>query len=676
MSTQAEAFVQVHSMNQPENARSAVVSTLPDRALPVFVHERKATQALWVAALAVVVVAYAVQTFHYWAPADGGVDQNAYLLGGRMLAEHFSTRYTLPNPYAYVGGMMIRTSKIDIPNGDYFPKYPLGLPLLYACAFWIFGVTKGATAAFLVSPVSSILAVTGMFFLARLLCGSFCGFMAAVLLGSSQLMLELANNPNSHASCVAFIVWGMLLLFRWWQSGGIWRGILAGLLIGYACLIRYSEGLLVLPIAVVCASRLRWTDWKSYLRCSIPGLAWALPVMLLLSYNKHAMGNWTGYDSTNESEGFTWLKFTQTWEQMLRTYYDTGAFFVLPLGVAGIVIAFGRSWKLGAMLFLWLLPGTALYTSYYWSPDQGIGYARFFLTFLPAVMLGVAICFSDAVLSSVRQSKWFEKIPRIAAVFVVVGIASSLGEYRSIHGLQQGRGGGGQMGMTPLVEQARVRKNLAAIGRVLLNHVPVNAVLFVDSSGGGGSNERPMNYVQFLRHWDTYASDAFDANRRGSMGAFNGMVNNLLNAIPDPNPVPTTRQKLQSEYESLLSGKPYSDRHKEQVKVIDGALKAGRGVFALASVADDSDIRRVFTQAGKYRISAVQTWADLPPLPPDPVAENPSNTNGRNRNLFGNGPNPGNGRRGGGGGNGGRRGGGLAEPAGMQWELLEIKPAG
>ena len=112
-------------------------------------------------------------------------------------------------------------------------------------------------------------------------------------------MMELANNPNSHAACVAFIVWGMYFLIKWWQLGGWWRGSIAGFLIGYACTIRYSEGLLVLPIAVACASRLRWTDWKSYLRCAVPGLMWAVPIGAMLIFNKRTMGNWTGYDSTN-----------------------------------------------------------------------------------------------------------------------------------------------------------------------------------------------------------------------------------------------------------------------------------------------------------------------------------------------------------------------------------------
>jgi hypothetical protein len=637
-----------------------------DRPLPILCTESPKDRWLWLGVAAIVIALYAAMTLTFWAPADGGVDQNAYLLGGRMIAEHHTPKFTLPNPYAYVGNMMIRTSKLEVRGGDYYPKYPFGLPLLYAMFFWIAGATRAASLAFLVSPVSSMLAVAGMFFLARVMAGSFAGVMASILLGTSQLMITLSNNPNSHAACVAFIVWGMYCLVKWWQSGRLWLGILAGFLIGYAATIRYSEGLLVLPIAVACASRLRWTHWRSYLRCAAPGLAWAIPVGALLIFNKSTMGNWTGYDSTNESEGFTWIKFTQTWEQMIRTYYDMGAFFVLPFGLAGLAIIFGRSWKLGVMLLAWLLPGTALYTSYYWSPDRGVSYARFILTFLPAVMLGTAICFNDGILAASAHLRWYRRTPQVLAVGLIVLIASSLGVYRAVHGLQQGQGGGG---LTPLYEEYRVRKSLAIMGQVMLEHVPVHAVVFADNSsgGGGGRNDRPLNYIQFLRDWDVYASDAFDVGgpRRGGFGNFG------LGANPDPNAaVPTTRQPLQIDYvDSIYKNKTGADLRKELASVINNAHKAGHGVFAVVPASRDRDMRRTFNLAGKFKITSVQTWTDPLPGPPDPVLENTGNTNGVRRR-----PN------GGGGGGGGRRflgafGAAGVEPSATTWELLEIKPA-
>ncbi len=272
----------------------------------------------------------------------------------------------LAHPFSFVGSMFIR---VDNGSGIIRSYIRLGLPLLYAMVFWIFGAGKGVTLAFLVSPIGAVIAVLGMFYLARLVAGPFAAAMAAILLGTSQIMLAYADNPNSHASCVACGVWGMFFLVRWWQSGGWWRGALAGFLLGYACLIRYSEGLLIVPIVVAVLFRMRWGEWRSYFRNAVPVLMWGVVVGALLYFNKHNMGTWTGYDSTNESEfgeAFTWGKLSTTWEQMLRTLYDTGLFFVFPVGVAGLGMLVRKNVGVGLMVLAWFVPvGVALYTSYY-----------------------------------------------------------------------------------------------------------------------------------------------------------------------------------------------------------------------------------------------------------------------------------------------------------------------
>src|SRR5437773_416725 len=183
----------------------------PLRTLPILGDiEPRGYRFLWIVMLAIILALYALMLASFWAPADAGIDQNAYLLGGKQLAKTFSTRYVTSSPFQYVGGMFVINSK-----GDFYPKYPLGLPLLFATMSWIFGAARGATMAFVISPAGAVLAVAGMFFLARALAGSFAAILCAILLATSQVMLELANNPNSHASCVAFVVWGMFLLIRW-----------------------------------------------------------------------------------------------------------------------------------------------------------------------------------------------------------------------------------------------------------------------------------------------------------------------------------------------------------------------------------------------------------------------------------------------------------------------------
>src|SRR5256714_13525664 len=137
----------------------------------------------------------------------------------------------------------------------------------------------------------------------RLAAGSFAGILGMILLATCPVTLVLANNPNSHAAALAFVTWGMLFLIWWWKRGGWWRGAIAGFLLGYAVAIRYTEGLLLLPLCVAAVLTIRWSDPKSYLRAAVPILFWLVPVVALVCFNKAAMGSWTGYDTTNESTG-------------------------------------------------------------------------------------------------------------------------------------------------------------------------------------------------------------------------------------------------------------------------------------------------------------------------------------------------------------------------------------
>src|SRR5438128_1908289 len=72
---------------------------------------------------------YCFFLFSFLAPAPGrfGVDENAYLVGGRMIAQHGTTGFKPSDDYQFIGAMWLRT-----PNGWYYPKYPFGTSLLYA----------------------------------------------------------------------------------------------------------------------------------------------------------------------------------------------------------------------------------------------------------------------------------------------------------------------------------------------------------------------------------------------------------------------------------------------------------------------------------------------------------------------------------------------------------------
>src|SRR4029078_10527845 len=103
----------------------------------------------------------------------------------------------------------------------------IGLPLLDAIPLWL-NWEHGKAWALYMSPLGASLALLGMFLLLRALAGALLGIMAMILLGMNVTMLGLANNPNSHAPCVAFVVWGMFMMIRWWQTGSSGGGLTRG----------------------------------------------------------------------------------------------------------------------------------------------------------------------------------------------------------------------------------------------------------------------------------------------------------------------------------------------------------------------------------------------------------------------------------------------------------------
>lgn len=257
----ASAARPVHGFVPPELLGPAVPKLAqphePLRRLPM---PRQAESRLarfsWTAIAVGIATLYLFVLLSYWSPAHPGVDQNGYLVGGRQFAETFSTGMALQTPYDFIGRMWVTA-----PSGVNYPKYPLGLPILYACCIWLGSVTgwNGYEVAHLISPVSAMLATLGIFAIVRrLTLSGFAGVMAMVLLGTGQVFLTLADNPNSHASGTCTIVWGFYFLMRFLETGTLWRGIAAGFLLGFAYLIRYTDGMLVVLLGVAMLYMARW----------------------------------------------------------------------------------------------------------------------------------------------------------------------------------------------------------------------------------------------------------------------------------------------------------------------------------------------------------------------------------------------------------------------------------
>lgn len=311
--------------------------------LPVEKESRLSRLVTWTLALAIAAF-YLFMLLCYWAPAHPGVDQNGYFVGGRQFAETFSTGITLRSDYEFIGRMWIRAE-----SGENFPKYPLGLPILFALCIWLGPLWNlvnwnGHDVAHLISPVSAALSLLGMFVFVRRLAGSYLGLLAMLALGFSNVMLILAINPNSHALGTCLVVWGFYLMLRWLETGSLWRGIVCAFLLGYAYLVRYTEGLQALPLAVAMLYAAVW--WRpGFKRTAIT--FGSVGAFVLIAWG---LAKWLGDDI---AAGKSWLKPLTEHDGMPYV------FLVGFVATAALVSPFvhPRSlWRLLLIGFAWLVP--------------------------------------------------------------------------------------------------------------------------------------------------------------------------------------------------------------------------------------------------------------------------------------------------------------------------------
>jgi len=530
----------------------------------------------WVFALLALVVAglffYAQQIIHV--NAHGGTDQNGYLVGGKQFAQHLTTAYTPPDQDSFVG-LMWFGADMGTPHERYYPKYPLGLPVLYAACLWI-GRDQWPFLAYWVSPICMTLAILGMYRLMRPLLGAYGAILSMIALATSPVTILLGANPNSHAASLLFVIWGMVFLFAWWQKGGPGRALLAGLFLGYAVTIRYTEALLLLPVLLVILFNHQWKRPGSYGQVLALLIGWALPVGLLLGFNRWAFGAWTGYGPTHESTGFSWENFQDNWDNMLRQLTTTGLFFLAPIGVLGLLMMFRWNWRIATVLLAWLAPPAVLYTAYYWAPDGlGLGYARFFLTVLPPLTIGAVWL----ALPKVRPAdgvppvgrRLFSPLP--AAIVVLLCAATSAA------------GAGPQ-----LENDHRNNLTIAQAAGIVTRHAPAGSMIF--------SEDRLLNDLQFVADYQLYVPDLFQ-NR-----AFTRRWNNR-----DPNTAsPLQSQRVERVIERTRNSKD-ADLIAEQNHLMTAALAKGQRVFfVLPRTSWERSGKRLITR--EFQAHTVIQWDD------------------------------------------------------------------
>lgn len=581
------------------------------------------TESRWSSALSLLLALAVTAGFflfihHYYAPGPGdvGIDENAYLVGGKMVAQHGTPALKPDSPFAYVGPMWIVTA-----DGSFHPKYPAGVPLLNAIAIWSRGGDPAA--AYYVSPICGTLAVLGMFFVARPIVGSLCALFATVLLATNPSLLHLSLVPSSHAPAIACTVLGMAALVHWWRTGFIASGIAAGFLIGFTFTIRYTDGLLLAPLGIAALTTVHFKQWRSWRKAAVPVVAWCVPVLVLLVFNRITMGHWTGYDTTNESTGFTAEHFVNKWQFTIQQLHLYGLFFVLPLGLLGmtVMLASARWWKVGLILILWFVPSVLLYMAYYWGQQMpGLAYLRFFLTVYPAAILA-AVWVLAMVVRAVRTEvasagqhtarSWSVGIGAAAFTLMIAGIGvfASLDDLRRLRDLNQ---------------------SIAFSTKSLFDAVPAARassdapppLMFVEDVG---VFSRLLMHFQFAAKGEWFSATAFTPRgaRQGMLSRAGGPGGQGRNG-QDNTDTPVLIQAARiAKTQELYKGRLASDLAKDEALMINAALAKGRSAYAILTPASTSEFQRRMKEEG-FETTILTSWTEPDATPNDPNVPQPT----------------------------------------------------
>jgi hypothetical protein len=526
-----------------------------------------------------------------------GVDEDAYLGGGKNIARHLTLGVRPGTPFEFMGPMWLRTA-----DGWFYPKYPLGVSVLHALAI---GIGLGnVEAAFYTSPFCSALAVLAMFFLTRMLAGSTMGIVSAILLATNPTMAKLAIEPNSHAPVICFTLWGMVALLTWWKSRRTGVGIAAGALLGYAVTVRSSEVLLFLPMALVAYSALRLRLGGSWLKAAVPLAVWGLIIAAMVTYNEIAFGQPTGYNATLESTGFTLEEFGLKWEQLLANLHLYGLFFLLPLGALGIsmLLAFAPSW--GLVMALWAGPVFCVCAAFYWGGQQrGIPLLRLVLTLYPP-LIASAMWLVRRVFRAVGPEREGRALRagRASAIVLFASMVAGAGIYVDL----------------PILEDdAWHATNAMSLVKTMREWIPEERdratrgkgarrpIFFSDDSGSLSGIFMQLHYF-FDGEW--YSVAAFDEARTGPK---------MYMTVKSPGLLDSARVNyMDSVYRQMTP----SQLRETQARIIREAIASGRGVYVTLRPERLSDFCQSLVPRG-LDCAGVRRWRAPLILPVDRGSE-------------------------------------------------------
>lgn len=222
-------------------------------------------------------------------------DSTGYLYGGIRIAETGLPSYYEPNnqlagPYFTLHAFKVRLGDAD-PN--FYLNYSPGFPLVVALSRLLIPHPK---AIFYASPTMALWGVIGIYALGEALFNARVGLTAAILLAFDPVYFQMATLSRSDAPATATMLWGLALFVSALKRECKGLGLLSGVALGFACLIRYVTVLTLIPLALYLVFTYGRSLWA---KRSIYGfmLGFGAFALLILLFNRLYYGGFltTGY---------------------------------------------------------------------------------------------------------------------------------------------------------------------------------------------------------------------------------------------------------------------------------------------------------------------------------------------------------------------------------------------
>ncbi len=344
----------------------------------------------------------------------GGSDSSGYLNSARLLWNwHASTPLRLPpgltgdqlptyalTPLGFVPGQ----------PGRMVPTYPVGLPLLVNATALVTGTRT--------APNWTIwwhaLAGVGLMFALARVAGLSPGWSAlgALLLATSPLHVLYSLQMMSDVPATTWAT--ATVIFAWWSRGNSRWALAAGFALGIAVLIRPTNALLILPVAIALgASRSRWLQLIA---------AGAPAGLTFLFYNWRAYGDPLASGYGNIGGLFQWDNLRPA----LATYREWLLVVLTPLGLLalGLPLCARRMPRWTALLAVWIASLFVLYAFYYHTRETW-WYLRFLLPAFPAVWVAALLvlreillrCGAEKILPAGSARAWLAGTLAAVAIF-------------------------------------------------------------------------------------------------------------------------------------------------------------------------------------------------------------------------------------------------------------------